>query len=72
MLVLIANCANGRVLWSQIPRGGQREPVWVCQRDNFQVLRPQAPSELDAFINTIVAHSTGIAGALQSFTQVVL
>jgi len=71
MLVMLVNCANGRVLWTHISRGDRRG-VWVCRRDQFQIPAPESPSDLDTFIPAILAHSQQLSGAVQSVDQLTL
>jgi hypothetical protein len=71
MLCMIVTCANGRLLWTRIPRG-MRQTVWVCQRDNFHLMSPETPNDAQVFVTQLVQHCVALAGAVQTVNQVTL
>lgn len=69
MILLVVRCANGRVIWVQVQRG-QRASVWVCTRDQFQIMSPENATDAVNVLTEIIFHSNSLAGQPAEITQI--
>ena len=71
MRTIVIRCQNGIVVWVHV-QTGLHSHQWVCTRDRFIILAPDAPQDIEPFLQQMAEHSNKLAGVILQVAELSL